>query len=134
MQLIQAVIRSEFADCTLVTIAHRLNTIVDADRILVRVGWDKVLGPIDDRGHCQVMDAGNVAEFDSPHALLSNAESLFSKLVEQVGWMCCVLAHEIHALVQTGERSAQQLRALAKEKSLARLAPASAEIDVQLSV
>ncbi len=52
--------------------------------------------------------------------------------------MCCVVAHEVkaetHALLQTGERSAQQLRALAKEKSLARLAPASGEIDVQLSV
>src|SRR6218665_7075 len=33
--LIQRTIRSEFAECTILTIAHRLNTILDADRVLV---------------------------------------------------------------------------------------------------
>jgi ABC-type bacteriocin/lantibiotic exporter with double-glycine peptidase domain len=49
--LIQKVIREKFASCTVLTIAHRLNTIMDSSKVLV-------------------MDAGSVAEFDSPHILL----------------------------------------------------------------
>jgi ABC-type multidrug transport system fused ATPase/permease subunit len=49
--LIQKVIRDKFAHCTVLTIAHRLNTIMDSDKVLV-------------------MDAGRAAEFDAPHILL----------------------------------------------------------------
>ena len=61
-QYIQTMIRTQFVGCTIVTIAHRLHTIMDSDRILV-------------------MDNGSVAEFDSPEHLLQNPEGIFSKLV-----------------------------------------------------
>ncbi|KAJ2481526.1 Canalicular multispecific organic anion transporter 1 [Coemansia sp. RSA 2320] len=63
-KIMQAVIRREFADCTVLTIAHRLNTIMDSDRILV-------------------MDQGEIAEFDTPANLLAQ-NSHFTRLVECV--------------------------------------------------
>ncbi|KAJ2260833.1 hypothetical protein GGI01_002727 [Coemansia sp. RSA 376] len=62
--IIQDSIRKEFKDCTVLTIAHRLNTIIDSDMILV-------------------IDGGKLAEFDTPQNLLANEESLFAKLVEE---------------------------------------------------
>ncbi|KAJ2885522.1 ATP-binding cassette glutathione S-conjugate transporter ycf1 [Coemansia aciculifera] len=63
-RIMQSVIRQEFKDCTVLTIAHRLNTIMDSDRVLV-------------------MDQGKVAEFDTPANLLSK-DSHFLKLVESM--------------------------------------------------
>lgn len=60
-RLIQTMMREYFADCTVLTIAHRLETILDSDKILV-------------------LDAGQVKEFDSPETLLANPDSSFSKL------------------------------------------------------
>jgi ATP-binding cassette subfamily C (CFTR/MRP) protein 1 len=63
---IQGTIRRVFADRTILTIAHRLETIIDSDRILL-------------------MDAGRVLEFDTPANLLSDPNGSFTKLVEQSG-------------------------------------------------
>ena len=64
--LIQKTIRSEFRDCTIITIAHRLNTVMDYDRILV-------------------MDKGEVAEFDTPSNLLANHQSKFYAMAKDAG-------------------------------------------------
>ncbi|CBY41959.1 unnamed protein product, partial [Oikopleura dioica] len=62
--IIQGIIRNEFKDCTTLTIAHRINTIIDCDRILV-------------------LKNGNVAEFDSPENLLNDDASYFSQIVSE---------------------------------------------------
>ncbi|NXE59272.1 MRP7 protein, partial [Calcarius ornatus] len=61
-QLLQQTIRQRFADKTVLTIAHRLNTILDSDRVLV-------------------MQAGRVAELDSPARLSQKDGSLFQHLL-----------------------------------------------------
>ncbi|KAJ2946418.1 hypothetical protein O0L34_g12457 [Tuta absoluta] len=64
--LIQKTIRKAFAPCTVLTIAHRLNTIMDSDRVLV-------------------MDKGEAVEFDTPYALLNNPRSVFTFMVKETG-------------------------------------------------
>ncbi|XP_064100115.1 ATP-binding cassette sub-family C member 5-like isoform X4 [Macrobrachium nipponense] len=59
---IQKTLKEAFKSCTMITIAHRLNTVMSCSRVLV-------------------MDSGRVAEFDTPKVLLSNPSSLFSKMV-----------------------------------------------------
>lgn len=59
---IQRVMRTEFKDSTCITVAHRINTILDSDYILV-------------------MDDGQAAEFDKPHVLLKKG-GLFKDLVD----------------------------------------------------
>ena len=62
-RLIQEVIRNRFKDSTVLTIANRLNTIMDYDKVLV-------------------MDQGRVVEFDKPEVLLQNNNGYFYRLVQ----------------------------------------------------
>ncbi|KAF0367633.1 ABC transporter [Gigaspora margarita] len=64
--LIQTTIRNEFKDSTVITIAHRLRTVADYDRILV-------------------MDAGEVAEFDAPYLLMQKPDGVFRGMCERSG-------------------------------------------------
>lgn len=64
--MIQQTIREEFAGSTILTIAHRLRSIIDYDKILV-------------------MDAGKVVEYDDPYALIANKETLFYSMCENSG-------------------------------------------------
>lgn len=65
-RLIQTSIRDNFRDCTVLTIAHRLHTIMDSDKVLV-------------------VDAGTAVEFDHPFILLNNVGGFLSQLVAQTG-------------------------------------------------
>ncbi|KAF5330041.1 hypothetical protein D9611_010477 [Ephemerocybe angulata] len=65
--IIQHTLRGELgSDVTVMTIAHRLQTIIDADRIMV-------------------LDAGHIAEFASPAELLAKPKGLFKALVDESG-------------------------------------------------
>ena len=75
---IQATIREEFSNSTILTIAHRLRSIIDYDKILV-------------------MDAGEVKEYDHPYSLLLNHESIFYSMCEDSG--------ELEALIQLAKES-----------------------------
>ncbi|XP_036139278.1 probable multidrug resistance-associated protein lethal(2)03659 isoform X2 [Monomorium pharaonis] len=63
--LIQKTVRTKFINCTVFTIAHRLNTIMDSDRIFV-------------------MDAGHLVEFNHPHILLQQ-KGHFYNMIQQTG-------------------------------------------------
>ena len=63
--LIQQTIRRQFIDCTVITIAHRLNTVMDSDAVLV-------------------IDAGEVVEYDHPFKLIK-ADGFFKQLLDQTG-------------------------------------------------
>ncbi|KAJ2414692.1 hypothetical protein GGI10_002205 [Coemansia sp. RSA 2530] len=63
---IQELIRSEFSECTVLTIAHRLNTIMNSDRIIV-------------------MEKGEIAEIGSPQELIAKGGK-FAELVQANGY------------------------------------------------
>ncbi|KAM4621218.1 ATP-binding cassette sub-family C member 5 [Polymixia lowei] len=62
-RLIQETIRSSFAGCTTLVIAHRLNTVMTCNRVMV-------------------LDNGQILEFDSPAALLADENSRFRAMIE----------------------------------------------------
>lgn len=73
--LIQKTINTEFSQCTVLTIAHRLHTVISADKILV-------------------MDGGSMVEFDHPHQLLKNENGYLTKLVKETSSTLADLAKE----------------------------------------
>ncbi|XP_072433975.1 ATP-binding cassette sub-family C member 4 isoform X2 [Chiloscyllium punctatum] len=87
-ELIQKTIRGKFEQCTVLTIAHRLNTIIDSDRILV-------------------LEAGRVAEFAEPCVLLENKDGLFYQMVQHLGKAEAIAvtktAQEIHLKRKSAE-------------------------------
>ncbi|PAA59379.1 hypothetical protein BOX15_Mlig000262g4 [Macrostomum lignano] len=64
--LIQRTIREKFSDATLITVAHRLNTVMDYDKIVV-------------------LEQGRVLESGSPSELLANKTSVFYEMALQAG-------------------------------------------------
>ncbi|KAI1319284.1 hypothetical protein EDD11_004421 [Mortierella claussenii] len=78
---IQTTIREEMADATIITIAHRIRTIADFDRVLV-------------------MNAGEVAEFDRPLTLMNKEDGLFRSMCER--------SSEFDALLQIAQEKERQ--------------------------
>ncbi|KAH6919663.1 hypothetical protein HPB50_029349 [Hyalomma asiaticum] len=64
--MIQATLRESFADFTLLTVAHRLHTVLDYDKVLV-------------------MSEGSVAEYGTVQELLSDTNSLFYGMATKAG-------------------------------------------------
>ena len=63
--LVQQTIRYNFSDCSVLTIAHRIETVIDSDRIIV-------------------LEKGSIVESGVPHLLLQNEDSYLSRLVNQL--------------------------------------------------
>nr|XP_027784952.2 multidrug resistance-associated protein 1-like [Marmota flaviventris] len=63
--LVQNTIRKEFSDCTILTIAHRLHSIFDSDRVLV-------------------LDSGRIIEFGAPQNLI-HQKGLFFRMTTEAG-------------------------------------------------
>nr|XP_014338316.1 PREDICTED: multidrug resistance-associated protein 1 [Bos mutus] len=61
--LVQTTVRKEFSDCTILTIAHRLHSIIDSDRVLV-------------------LDSGRITEFETPQNLIHKRGLFFDMLTE----------------------------------------------------
>ncbi|XP_076312443.1 ATP-binding cassette sub-family C member 4-like [Tachypleus tridentatus] len=74
--LIQKTIRKKFKHCTVLTIAHRLHTIMDSDRVMV-------------------LEAGRIEEFDEPHKLMKNESGLFSQMVNHTGYSMAVQLYAV---------------------------------------
>ncbi|WJX86371.1 ATP-binding cassette sub- C member 8, variant 2 [Trifolium repens] len=66
--ILQKVIRQEFAECTVITVAHRIPTVIDSDMVMV-------------------LSYGKLVEYDKPSKLM-NTNSSFSKLVAEY-WSSC---------------------------------------------
>ncbi|CAD0199749.1 unnamed protein product [Chrysodeixis includens] len=65
-ELIQKTIRTEFANCTVLTIAHRLNTIMDSTKVMV-------------------LDKGQLVEYAPPEQLLQDKNSIFYSMAKDAG-------------------------------------------------
>ncbi|KAF5304447.1 hypothetical protein FQA39_LY09643 [Lamprigera yunnana] len=63
--IIQKTIREKFLKCTVLTIAHRINTIMDSDKVLV-------------------LDAGEIVEYDHPYNLIRNQNGTFYSMLQQL--------------------------------------------------
>ncbi|CAI5495011.1 unnamed protein product [Closterium sp. Naga37s-1] len=109
--LIQRTVREEFKGRTMLTIAHRLNTIMDSDRILV-------------------MDAGMALEYDTPANLVLNENSIFAAMVRSTGpqtakYLRSVALGEVALADELAGRAAAQEKQMAREAAKWRWATAA---------
>lgn len=104
--LIQETIRTEFKGCTMLIIAHRLNTIIDTDRILV-------------------LDGGKAAEYAPARELLSNPTGLFAGMVASTGaanarYLYRIATGEVDVKDEVSEAAAEERKRWAKQAAVSR--------------
>jgi len=115
--LIQLMIRQNFKDKTIITIAHRLNTIMDADKVIV-------------------LDKGEVVEYDSPKKLLES-KGIFAGMVAATGpssaeYLRKIAFGEISAIAALEEESESAPENIkAKKARKAKKEPKKAIIEVE---
>lgn len=91
-ELIQTVLKSEFKECTVFTIAHRINTVIYCDRLLV------------------LAHAGRISEFDSPANLLRHAEESFEGGEHLFANMVANTGHETAKILIKAAEAAERAR------------------------
>ncbi|EDW33917.1 GL21974 [Drosophila persimilis] len=96
--LIQRTIRVKFQQCTVLTVAHRLHTVMDSDRIIV-------------------MDAGTAVEFDVPHLLLKKSRGHLRQMVEATGSESDGLKKVASDTFKRMQRQREDQRAAAQQSS-----------------
>lgn len=108
--ILQKVIREEFANCTVLTVAHRVPTVIDSDMVMVLsfgnlsflsllncdIRFDMKYKYIYIYIHCQFLYnanrdviAGKILEYDEPSKLMETTSSAFSKLVSEYWASSC---------------------------------------------
>ncbi|CAL9753208.1 unnamed protein product [Musa acuminata subsp. burmannicoides] len=80
--IIQATIRHEFRDCTILIIAHRIHTVIDSDLILV-------------------LSEGSIVEYDKPSKLLEREDSSFAKLIKEYSTRSQSIHNPTHTATKT---------------------------------
>eukprot|EP01116_Phalansterium_solitarium_P010896 TRINITY_DN263_c0_g1_i1.p1 TRINITY_DN263_c0_g1~~TRINITY_DN263_c0_g1_i1.p1 ORF type:complete len:1381 (+),score=494.77 TRINITY_DN263_c0_g1_i1:55-4197(+) len=105
-RLIQEMVRTKFDGCTILTIAHRLNTIVDYDRVMV-------------------LSAGLLAEFDNPDTLLHSVGGSFASMVDNTGKTS---ARHLREVARTARLKLVGTKAV-EARATAVLAPLNADTD-----
>lgn len=70
--VLQRTIRREFADCTIITVAHRIPTVMDCSKVLA-------------------ISDGKLVEYEEPNKLMNNESSFFGQLVKEY-WSRAVIA------------------------------------------
>ena len=103
--LIQNTIRTQFTECTIITVAHRLNTVLDYDRFAslhnrpsanfdpdMLIMLIEVLSTASHSTLCMfvifrimVLDKGQICEFETPQALLGNEDSVLFSMAKDAG-------------------------------------------------
>ncbi|CAL8127080.1 unnamed protein product [Orchesella dallaii] len=94
--LIQKTIRTKFLECTVLTVAHRLHTVIDSDKILV-------------------LDAGSVKEYNDPYILLQDRSSALYSLVQQTG---TATADALYKVAKSAHLSRRRGEPLSEETEL----------------